>query len=108
MENNVTKINGVPGNETFWQKTKRKAATALNWGKPIGRDSHLVRLLSEAERICSAGVAPTRASLTMAYIPWGTAKPSATRLTRSSTRMPATEAMSDLMMTNPTTWMSID
>ena len=32
-KNNVTKINGVPENETFWQKAKRKATTAVNWGK---------------------------------------------------------------------------
>lgn len=33
MEKNVTKVTGIPENETFWQKTKRKAKTAVNWGK---------------------------------------------------------------------------
>lgn len=32
-KNNVTKINGVPENETLLQKCKRKAKTAVNWGK---------------------------------------------------------------------------
>ena len=27
------KVNGVPENETFWQKCRRKAETAVNWGK---------------------------------------------------------------------------
>lgn len=27
------KISGIPDNETLWQKAKRKARTAANWGK---------------------------------------------------------------------------
>ena len=27
------KVSGVPANETFFQKAKRKARTAVNWGK---------------------------------------------------------------------------
>jgi len=30
---NVTKIKGIPENETLLQKCKRKAKTAVNWGK---------------------------------------------------------------------------
>ena len=33
MGNNTNKVTGIPENETFWQKAKRKATTAVNWGK---------------------------------------------------------------------------
>ena len=29
----MTKVSGIPANETFWQKAKRKAVTAGNWCK---------------------------------------------------------------------------
>ena len=32
MEKN-TKVTGIPENETLWEKAKRKAKTAANWGK---------------------------------------------------------------------------
>lgn len=28
-----TKVSGIPENETFFEKAKRKAKTAVNWGK---------------------------------------------------------------------------
>ena len=33
MEKMKTKVSGIPENETFFQKAKRKAVTAVNWGK---------------------------------------------------------------------------
>ena len=33
MEKNGTKVSGIPENETLWEKTKRKAKTACEWGK---------------------------------------------------------------------------
>lgn len=33
MEKNKTKVTGIFENETFVQKCKRKAMTAVNWGK---------------------------------------------------------------------------
>lgn len=29
----IHNVSGIPENETIWQKAKRKATTALNWGK---------------------------------------------------------------------------